>query len=52
MNHGATRATSRPIPLGLTLGRHKNWPPSAGGNFPKLFYTAWAHFGRLAFGSF
>ena len=51
MNHGATRATSRPILLGLTLGRHENWRPSTGGSFRRHFYTAWAPFCRTGFGS-
>jgi hypothetical protein len=46
MTQSATRATSRPIPLTLTLGGHENWRPSTGDNFRRHFHTTWAISGR------
>jgi hypothetical protein len=52
MAQSAIRATSRPIPLNSTRGRHENWRPSTDGNFRRLSHTAWALFCLSTIGSF
>jgi hypothetical protein len=48
MAPGATRATSRPIPLGLTRGRHKNWCSSTAMATPQTFSHGLGHFRKYA----